>query len=250
MSERYTAGRDRLRQILADTVTSDPCRLTVYLSPAALASAGDLAVRARKAGLDEELAAATRYGGKSDTGLVSFWWDDRALLVVPPFPLDAVSFTDGADPAQLEELLGKRPLLSVILLRLGRYAIGVLHGDKLVASKSGSRYVKSRHRAGGSSQRRFERSRERLVRELFDKACEVAREVFAPWDERIEYLLLGGERHTLEAFARRCALVRGPGPVRLQRVLQVDRPGRAAMEQIHREVWKSRVIVLARDDQE
>ena len=37
------------------------------------------------------------------------------------------------------------------LVRLGGYAIGVFDGEQLVASKVGSRFVKNRHKKGGSS---------------------------------------------------------------------------------------------------
>ena len=57
---------------------------------------------------------------------------------------------------------------------------------------------------------------------------------------------MGGERHTLQGFIRRCPFVNRPEPVRLQRTLEVERPGRAALEKIHNEVWKSRVLVLTR----
>ena len=115
----------------------------------------------------------------------------------------------------------------------------------MLASKTGSRYVKSRHRAGGSSQRRFERSRERLVRELYDKACTVTRDLFAPYHDRLEFVLMGGERHTLQAFVQRCAYLGTLSEKTLARRLEVDRPGQAALDGIAHEVWKSRVLVFS-----
>ena len=192
------------------------------------------------------MEGVVRRAGESHTGLVLFWGEDQVVAVAPPFPVDHDSLSRGLDVGQLEELLSRDLLVGVVLLRLGRYAAGVLRGDELVASKSGSRHVKSRHRAGGSSQRRFERSRERLVRELFDKACEVAGDIFAPFRGRMDYMLLGGERHTLRRFAGRCSFLRRSRAVLLPRTLEVGRPGRAALEQIHREVWSSRVVVFTR----
>lgn len=240
VTERYRASRDRMLRLLDELVESGSCQQTAYLSseatiaPAAPSSSG-------------ELAELLPHVLGSDTGAVLFWCDDRVWAVVPPFPVGARSITAGADTAPLAELLGRELHVGVVLLRLGRYAVGVLRGDRLLASKSDSRYVKSRHRAGGSSQRRFERSRQRLVRELFDKACQVTGEVFAPFDDRIDYLLLGGERHTLQQFTKRCPLLQRPVAPILRRRLDVQRPGRAALEQLHREVWQSRVVVLKRD---
>ena len=101
--------------------------------------------------------------------------------------------------------------------------------------------VKSRHRAGGSSQRRFERSRQRLIRELYDKTCEVARALFEPRIRQIDYIMLGGERNTLNGFAKRCRLMQDLKPKTLSRLLSVDRPNQLALQSISREIWKSRV---------
>ena len=245
VSERYSARKSGLLRSLSSLVEPGLCRHTVYLSDASLSSPG-VPEAARQAGLGVELEGVVRRAGESHTGLVLFWGEDQVVAVAPPFPVDHDSLSRGLDVGQLEELLSRDLLVGVVLLRLGRYAAGVLRGDELVASKSGSRYVKSRHRAGGSSQRRFERSRERLVRELFDKACEVAGGVFAPFGARMDYMLLGGERHTLRRFAGRCSTLRRSRAVLLPRTLEVGRPGRAALEQVHHEVWSSRVVVFTR----
>ena len=101
---------------------------------------------------------------------------ERIVAVQPPVPLTTDARASRACcPEPLRELLRSSPVIGVVLLRLGRYAIGVLRGDKLIATKTDSRYMKNRHRAGGQSQRRFARSRERLIRELYDKTCEVTR---------------------------------------------------------------------------
>lgn len=249
VSERYWAGRARLLRLVTDEATSDPCGHTIYLSPESLASPRLVTAIAGEAGLSAQIAGVVRQVGKPDTGLVSFWWDTRALVVVPPFPIERDLYSQGPNTGPLADLLNRRLLLGIVLLRLGRYAVGVLQGDALVASKSGSRYVKSRHRAGGSSQRRFERSRERLVRELFDKTCQVTTEVLTPFDDHIDYLLMGGERHTLDGFIRRCTFMQRLAPVTLRRTLEVHRPGREALEHIQHQVWRSRVLVFTRDDQ-
>ena len=214
---------------------------TLYLSAASRLNGTRLPVGAEWPGLVAQSPDA-------GTGLVIFSGVAGATAVAPPFLVMADSVSDGAHVAPLVELLTKELTAGVVLLRLGRYAVGVLRGETLLASKADSRYVKSRHRKGGSSQQRFARSRERLVRELFDKACETARGVFAPYQNRLDYLLLGGERHTLQDFERRCDYLRRSPVQVLPRRLAVERPGKAAMEGIHREVWKSRVHLLARTD--
>jgi len=248
--ERYQAGKAGLMSLLADLEDSGSCRLSVYLVPSAASSSGEATSLVPEAalGLTSELEHVKRQVGDSDTGLAVFILEDRTVAIMPPFPVRREYVSQGADTAQMVEILGRDVVVGVLLLRLGHYAVGVLRGGALVASKSGSRYVKSRHRAGGSSQRRFERSRERLVRELFDRVCREAQGVFAPFGDGIDYLLMGGERHTLKAFVGRCALAQRLAPITLRRTLAVDRPGKKALEQIPYEVWKGSVFVFARSD--
>ncbi len=183
---------------------------------------------------------------ESETGAAVFWTDRKALAILPPFPIDEDRFTDGIDGSDLEELYERDVTVGVVLLRMGRYAIGVVRGDKLLASKTDTRHVKNRHRAGGSSQRRFMRSRDRLIRELYDAGCEVTRRIFEPYLDSIDCVLTGGERQTINGFLKRCEfLERSKLPV-MKRLLAVERPSHKALESIHREVWKSRVLVFDR----
>ena len=243
--DRYDATRPRLLALLDEMARSGRVHATVYLPPGAappeaFAAAGDV-------------REAVRALGDPDTGAAVFWASDTITAVAPPFPIGlpgaggGTTVHDGLDPGLLAELLGRRLRVAVVMIRLGRYAVGVFDGDKLVASKTDTRYVKSRHRAGGSSQRRFERSRERLVRELYDKTCQVASDVLRPFAESLDYVLLGGERQTVGGLLRRCDTLRRLGPITLERRLNVRRPGQAALEGVHDEVWTSRVVVMDRE---
>ena len=182
--------------------------------------------------------------GRGDTGIVVFCARNRTVAIEPPFPLDVDVKASGVASAPLVDLLESEPVIGVVMLRLGRYAVGVLRGETLLATKTDTRYMKNRHRAGGQSQRRFERSRERLIRELFDKCCEVTRTVFGPYLSDIDHVLLGGERGSLDGFAKRCRLIRDLEPKTLSRRLPVDRPNQAALERAPYEVWKSSVTEL------
>ena len=183
---------------------------------------------------------------KSDTGAAVFVSTGRVVAVQPPVPLTVDASASNALAEPLRELLRSSPVIGVVLLRLGRYAIGVLRGDKLIATKTDSRYMKNRHRAGGQSQRRFARSRERLIRELYDKTCEVTRAVFEPYLGEIQHVMLGGERGTLDGFVKRCRLMRDLESKTLARQLSVHRPNQKALEGISYEVWKSRVTFFER----
>ena len=189
----------------------------------------------------DALAAVGQVKKSGDTGVAVFVSPDRTVAIQPPFPLTVDVRASGVASKPLLDLLDSEPVVGVVLLRLGRYAVAVLRGDKLLATKTDTRYVKSRHRAGGSSQRRFERSRERLIRELYDTTCRMTRAVFEPHLGDMDYVMLGGERGTLNGFVKRCRLMRDLEPKTLSRLLPVDRPNRKALESISYEIWKSRV---------
>jgi peptide subunit release factor 1 (eRF1) len=247
-SERYWASRARLLRLLSELETAGWCQRTFYFTPASLASRRAQRAVPSQDPWEARIAPLLQEVGEAETGLALFWGDDQALAVEPPFPLtpDSSGQAEGAEIAPLVELLGRELLIGVILLRLGRYAVGVLQGQNLIASKTDSRYVKNRHRAGGQSQRRFERSRERLIRELYDKACEVTRDVLSPYERQLDYILLGGERHTLRGFVERCGYLQAHASKTLKRNLQVDSPNQEALENIAFEVWKGQVLVCAK----
>jgi peptide subunit release factor 1 (eRF1) len=157
----------------------------------------------------------------SDTGHTAFITADAALLVLPPFPLDITANHERIVTAPLIEHVALDRTCAVFLLRLGGFAVGVLHGDAIVDSKVDQRFVKNRHRKGGQSQRRFERIREKQIDELFKKACETAREKLSPHDDAIEYVVLGGDKRTLQAFRKRCDYFDGFSQRLLSRVLPV-----------------------------
>ena len=183
---------------------------------------------------------------ESETGAAIFRTDHKAWVVLPPFPIEEDRFTDGIDVSSLEEVYERDVTVGVVLLRMGRYAIGVVRDDELLASKTDTRHVKNRHRAGGSSQRRFMRSRDRLIRELYDEACSVTRRIFEPHLDTIDCVLTGGERQTINGFLKRCSFLEKSNLPVMKRLLAVERPSHKALQGIHREVWKSRVLVFDR----
>jgi hypothetical protein len=182
----------------------------------------------------------------SHTGCVLFVSDGAPILIVPPFPVEAASEHARVDTATLVELLGRPRVLGVLLLRLGGFSVGFLRGDAVVDSKTDQRFVKNRHRKGGQSQRRFERIREKQVRELFDAACEAARTKLEPYDAEIQHVFLGGDRRTLQAFRARCEWLERFGDRLMPRVLPVaGDPRRASLDAAVSEIWSSDLYVAA-----
>src|SRR5690242_2821526 len=117
---------------------------------------------------------------------------EAALVVRPPFGLDHVGEYDRVELGPLLAALAADHVVAAVVVSLGGYAVGVLDGERLVASKVGTRFVKGRHRKGGSSANRFRRRREEQARALVDEAAEVAAAVLEPWRGRVEFVALGG----------------------------------------------------------
>ena len=240
--ERHSTGKARLLRLLDEVAAEGWCEKTLYIKPSSLQARlrQDNPIPSPRPD-DDLLRVVLETVGESDTGMALFVGQGRALAICPPFPLVDDIARGGFVASPLIRLLETDYLIGVILLRLGRYAVAVLKGQRLVATKTAGRYMKNRHRAGGQSQRRFERSRERLIRELYDKTCETARDVFAPYAKSMDYILLGGENSTLSGFTDRCGLMRALQPNILSRRLAVDRPDKKTLENIAFEAWKSRV---------
>lgn len=115
-------------------------------------------------------------------------------VVRPPFGLRHEGEYEVVWLAPLFDALAEDHLVGVLLVRLGGYAVGVFEGERLVASKVGSRFVKGRHKKGGYSANRFRRRREGQARALIEKAAGTAVEVLEPWRSDIEFVALGGDR--------------------------------------------------------
>jgi hypothetical protein len=95
--------------------------------------------------------------------------------------------------AQAERTVG------VLLVRLGGYAAGVFTGPSahLAASKVGSRLVHGRSAAGGTSQQRFARRREKQASEALGAAADTATAVFGQFAGKLDAVVLGGDRRSI-----------------------------------------------------
>jgi hypothetical protein len=120
------------------------------------------------------------------------------IVVRPPFGLAHEGEYKTVELEPLFEALAADHVVAALLVRLGGYAVGVFDGERLVASKVGSRFVKGRHKKGGSSAGRFSRRREEQARALIGEAAEVAVRVLEPWSDRVEFAALGGDRSAVD----------------------------------------------------
>ncbi|MFG1864988.1 acVLRF1 family peptidyl-tRNA hydrolase [Microbispora bryophytorum] len=92
--------------------------------------------------------------------------------------------------------------VGVLLARLGGHAAGVFTGARLVTGKVGSRQVHGRSAAGGWSQQRFARRRDKQSAEALGAAAEVAARVLLPRLADLEAVVLGGDRRSIDEIRR------------------------------------------------
>jgi hypothetical protein len=82
----------------------------------------------------------------------------------------------------------------VLLVRRGRWAVGVFDGSDLVVSKVDARQVQGRTAAGGWSQQRFARRRGHQTDAVVQHAVETAVRVLLPHAGGLAALFTGGDR--------------------------------------------------------
>ncbi len=177
-------------------------------------------------------------------GLVGLRVDRRGLLISPPLPVAETFLTTDWDDAPLRRILDADVTIGVVLVRLGRFSVAVFRGGELVESKTGSRYVKGRHHAGGTSQLRYTRVREGQIKRLYDKVCEEVRARLAPPAAQPDYLVLGGERFTLNGLLKECPALAALQPITLGRRLNIRDPKRDALPQVAEMLAESRVWTI------
>jgi hypothetical protein len=206
-------------------------------------SAGELAVRGGH-GTDERGILATIRAlvdpkAGLPLGLVLFWSPDLAFAVRPPFPPTLYECRDGWDTGPLLDQLGRPHTLGILLLRRGGFSVGVFEGDVLIDSKTGTRFVKNRHRKGGQSQRRFDRIREKQVDELFAKTCGAAWDKLGPRLPNLDAVFFGGDRHTVQAFQNECGRLTALGDRLQKRFLPTPEPRQETLKLAYAMIWRS-----------
>jgi hypothetical protein len=123
----------------------------------------------------------------------------------------------------------RRPVrAAVLLVRRGRWAVGVFDGDELVVSKVDARLVQGRTAAGGWSQQRFARRRGHQTDAVVTAAADTAARVLLPHAGEVAALFTGGDRALVDAVLadRRLQPLadRRQGPV-----LEVGEPTKAVL---------------------
>lgn len=231
-------------QALLESLAPEPSAPAscLYIAPGAVESALEFVGPEGQAWLSR-LSSLGRRVLESDTGLACLRRGDAGLVVLPPFPIAETRLIPAWDLSPLHALLAAGRTVGVVLVRLGRFSVAVYRGEGLVSSKTDARYVKGRHQAGGTSQLRYQRIREGQARKLHQKACEAVQSQFSQFDS-LDFILLGGDRFTLDGLLRECPYLQQRRDKILGRRLNVRDPKRDTLEAVGRMLTSSKVYPL------
>ncbi|MGY1642157.1 acVLRF1 family peptidyl-tRNA hydrolase [Geodermatophilus sp. SYSU D00703] len=117
---------------------------------------------------------------------------------------------------------------AVLLVRRGRWAVGVFDGADLLVSKVDARLVQGRTAAGGWSQQRFARRRANQTDAVVAAAADTAVRVLLPQAGEVAALFTGGDRGLVDAVLADPRL-RALTALRRQPALQVGEPTKAVL---------------------
>ena len=170
----------------------------------------------------------------------------EVIVVRPPFGLVHEGEYESVQLEPLFEELAADHVVAAVLVRLGGYAVGVFDGERLVASKVGSRFVKGRHKKGGSSSGRFRRRREEQARALIDEAAEVAERVLNPWRDRVEFVALGGDRAATDGVLAANTKLGWLAEKALPRFFAVPDPRQPVLERLPYELYAAEISTAPR----
>ena len=194
-------------------------------------------VAKRLRGLEGTPARTVYAGGSARIEL-----DEAGLTVTPPFGLAHEGEYDVVRAEPLLDALDVEPRVAVLLVRMGGYAVGVFEGERLVASKVGTRFVKGRHKKGGSSSNRFRRRRGEQERELVDAAAAEAARVLEPWRGRVEHAALGGDRSAIARVLESRVDLAWLQPLALERFFDVPEPRLRVLEALPYQLYAAKVV--------
>ena len=180
----------------------------------------------------------TRYAG----GTATFELEGSTLSVTPPFGLAHEAEYERIEVGPLRDALAEDHLVAALLVRLGGYSVGVLDGEHVVASKTGARFVKGRHKKGGSSANRFRRRRGEQERELIDEAAAETARVLGPWQGRVERVALGGDRDAARRVLGARADLAWLEPLALDRFFTVPEPRRRVLDELPYQLYAAKVV--------
>ncbi len=161
-------------------------------------------------------------------------------LIEPPEPVNVYIYRCAAefwlDP--LREMLIPKESYGLISIDRSAAAWALLRGTNLQVVKTIKSGIMGKHRAGGQSQRRFERLIEQAAHEFLTRAGELTRELFEEIPD-LNGIIIGGPGFTKETFAEKGYLM----PLLKEKVLAILDTAYSGEEGIRALVEKSDQIL-------
>lgn len=161
----------------------------------------------------------------TDDGAVRITCADTTTVTLRP------SFPWAPGPALLTALTAaaRQPhRAAALLVRRGRWAVGVFDGADLVVSKVDARQVQGRTAAGGWSQQRFARRRGHQTDAVVSAAVDTAVRVLLPHLDGLDALFTGGDRGLVDEVLTDPRL-RSLAGLRREPALEVGEPTKAVL---------------------
>ena len=234
-----TASAARLRRML-DELAADAGDVSssLYLAPGDSPDPVAMAATGWAAPLFEFGDGALRDG----CGLVGLRAGDRGLLIAPPFPVNETFLALDWDDEPLRNILKADFAVGVVLVRLGRFSVAVFAAGSCWTRRRTRVTSKVSTTPGETSQLRYTRVRDGQIKRLYDKVCEETRaHLLPPAAAQLDYLVLGGERFTLNGLVKQCPALASLQPITLKRRLNIRDPKRDTLPQVAAMLTESRV---------
>lgn len=170
--------------------------------------------------------------------------DGATAAVTVPFGSLAAprGVVDGLAVDALVAHLRRSRRLGLVLVRRGAHSIGIVVDGDVVRSNTDRHLMQGRSKAGGWSQQRFARRRAGQSRNALRSAADAVAELLVPEQDRLDGLVLGGDRDalaTLRGDPRLAALLVRAEP----RVLDVPEPRRSVLDEAARRALSVEVEV-------
>jgi len=189
---------------------------------------------------------------KSDTGFALFinTGSDNAehMLIIPPVPFNKNYFTETIDIKPFVHAIDIDYVIAIVLVRLGRYTLGVARGEELLTGKTGSGLVHGRHRQGGSSAKRFARHRQKQIEVFLNRICLHCKEQFSPYLGSIDYIIYGGAWTTISELKKHCSFLGDIKAYELPPVLDIPEPKQKVLLKLLEKTYTYQVFQWSKND--
>ena len=124
-------------------------------------------------------------------------------MITPPEKISTFKYVCSSEffLEPLEDMLIEKDTFGLVVIDRSGCTVATLSGNRKKMLKNLTSNVPSKHRAGGQSQRRFERLIEQAAHEFFKKSADYINEIFVPFGNDLKGIIVGGAGPTKEVFA-------------------------------------------------